>query len=77
MSPRFAELWEQRPVRRHIASRKTVVHPEVGEITLDCDALTVRGSDLRMVVYTAAARLTGRAGAGAARRGRVAVLFAR
>jgi transcriptional regulator with XRE-family HTH domain len=53
VSPRFAELWEQRPVRRHIASRKTLVHPEVGELTLDCDALTVRGSDLRMVVYTA------------------------
>ena len=53
VSPRFAELWEQRPVRRHIASRKTVLHPEVGELTLDCDALTVSGSDLRMVVYTA------------------------
>jgi transcriptional regulator with XRE-family HTH domain len=52
-SPRFAELWEQRPVRVHIASRKTLVHPEVGELTLDCDALTVRGSDLRIIVYTA------------------------
>jgi transcriptional regulator with XRE-family HTH domain len=53
VSPRFAELWERRPVRAHIASRKTLLHPEVGELTLDCDALTVGGSDLRLVVYTA------------------------
>jgi len=32
---------------------KTIVHPEVGPITLDCDVLTVAGSDLRLVVYTA------------------------
>ena len=36
------------------ASRKTVDHPEVGPVTLDCDILTVRGSDLRLIVYTAA-----------------------
>jgi hypothetical protein len=52
-SPRFAELWEQRPVAPHRTSRKTVLHPEIGEITLDCDMLTVRGSDLRLIVYTA------------------------
>ena len=32
---------------------KTIDHPEVGPITLDCDVLTVAGSDLRLVVYTA------------------------
>jgi transcriptional regulator with XRE-family HTH domain len=53
-SPRFAELWEQAPVGQRTASRKTVVHPEVGPITLDCDILIVRGSDLRLIVYTAA-----------------------
>ncbi|HEY6888754.1 MAG TPA: helix-turn-helix transcriptional regulator [Solirubrobacter sp.] len=53
MSPRFAELWEQRPVAHHVADRKTIVHPEVGPITVDCDVLTVAGSDLRIVVYTA------------------------
>ena len=51
--PRFAELWERHPVARHGAARKTILHPEVGEITLDCDVLTVRGSDLRLIVYTA------------------------
>jgi transcriptional regulator with XRE-family HTH domain len=54
VSPRFAELWEQRSVRRRMASRKSFVHPEVGPLTLDCDVLTVGGSDLRLVVYTAA-----------------------
>ena len=28
-------------------------HPELGPITLDCDVLTVRGSDLHVVAYTA------------------------
>jgi hypothetical protein len=54
ISPRFAELWEQRPVGTHIESRKTIVHPEVGPLTLDCDVLTVGASDVRLVVYTAA-----------------------
>jgi transcriptional regulator with XRE-family HTH domain len=54
LSPRFDELWQQRPVAPRVASRKTLVHPEVGRITLDCDVLLVRDSDLRLVVYTAA-----------------------
>jgi transcriptional regulator with XRE-family HTH domain len=53
VSPRFAELWERRPVAEHHEARKTVQHPEVGPITVDCDVLTVAGSDLRLVVYTA------------------------
>jgi transcriptional regulator with XRE-family HTH domain len=52
-SPRFAALWEERPVAPHDTARKTLAHPEVGEITLDCDVLTVGGSDLRLIVYTA------------------------
>jgi transcriptional regulator with XRE-family HTH domain len=52
-SPDFARLWEARPVARHAEDRKTFEHPEVGRITLDCDVLTVEGSDLRLVVYTA------------------------
>ena len=35
------------------AARKTVDHPQVGPLTLDCDVLTVAGSDLRIMVYTA------------------------
>ena len=54
-SVRFAELWEQRPVARAPARRKTFRHPEIGEITLDCDALSVQGSDLQVIVYTTSA----------------------
>jgi transcriptional regulator with XRE-family HTH domain len=52
-SPTFAELWEQRPIKPRRADRKTFIHPEAGPITLDCDILSVRGSDLRLIVYTA------------------------
>ena len=53
-SSRFAARWDARGVGAHQADRKTVQHPEVGPVTLDCDVLTVPGSDLRIVVYTAA-----------------------
>ena len=52
-SPRFAELWEARPAAVHTTARKTLEHPEVGRLTLDCDVLLVHGTDLRIVVYSA------------------------
>jgi len=52
-SSRFAKLWAERVVNTTGSNSKTIVHPEVGPITLDCDVLTVAGSDLRLVVYTA------------------------
>jgi transcriptional regulator with XRE-family HTH domain len=54
-SPRFAELWQSnevsspQPPTRH----KTIDHPDVGLIALDCDTLTVAGDGLRIMVYTA------------------------
>lgn len=54
-SPRFAQLWSQGAAGSLGHDRKTVTHPVVGHITLDCDILTVPGSDLRIVAYTAAA----------------------
>ncbi|GAA2018795.1 helix-turn-helix transcriptional regulator [Pseudokineococcus marinus] len=53
-SPRFAALWEQRPAGVHTVSRKTFAHPDVGRVTVDCDVLEARGTDLRVVVWTAA-----------------------
>jgi transcriptional regulator with XRE-family HTH domain len=53
-SARFAELWESGAVGQHEAARKTIDHPRVGPLTLDCDVLTVGGSDLRIMIYTAA-----------------------
>ncbi len=52
-SGRFAELWDSGVVGGHRAARKTVDHPQVGPLTLDCDVLTVAGSELRIMVYTA------------------------
>ncbi|MEU6341741.1 helix-turn-helix transcriptional regulator [Streptomyces sp. NPDC046977] len=52
-SGRFAELWDSGAVGRHEAARKTIDHPAVGPVRLDCDVLTVAGSDLRIMVYTA------------------------
>jgi transcriptional regulator with XRE-family HTH domain len=52
-SPRFAKLWAERVVSTTGSNSKTIIHPDVGPITLDCDVLTVTGSDLRLVVYTA------------------------
>ncbi len=52
-SAEFDELWESGVVGRHHAARKTVDHPHVGALTLDCDVLGVFGSDLRIMVYTA------------------------
>ncbi|WAL68151.1 helix-turn-helix transcriptional regulator [Amycolatopsis cynarae] len=52
-SARFAELWDSGVVGSHVAARKTIDHPRVGALTLDCDILTVAGSDLRVMIYTA------------------------
>jgi transcriptional regulator with XRE-family HTH domain len=53
ISPRFAELWDSGAVGRQEAARKTIDHPEAGPLTLDCDVLSVAGSDLRIMIYTA------------------------
>lgn len=53
-SPEFARLWEGSAVAHHRSDRKTIDHPQAGELELDCDVLSVHGADLRIVVYTAA-----------------------
>lgn len=50
---RFAELWDRYETVQGVPTHKTVVHPELGPITLDCDVLTIEGSDLRIVLYSA------------------------
>ncbi|MFD0736000.1 helix-turn-helix transcriptional regulator [Planotetraspora mira] len=52
-SERFAELWDAGVVGEQQAARKTIEHPQVGPLTLDCDVLSVAGSDLRIMIYTA------------------------
>ncbi|ANS62555.1 transcriptional regulator, XRE family protein [Streptomyces lincolnensis] len=54
-SETFARHWATRTAAvQHATDRKTVRHPVVGDILLDCDVLLVPGADLRMVTYTAA-----------------------
>lgn len=53
-SPRFAELWDEGRAATHRSLVKTVHNALVGDITLDCDVVTVPDSDVKLVVYTAA-----------------------
>lgn len=50
--PRFADLWSSGSVAEHRSGRKTVLHPEVGEIELDSETLTTDGTHLHIVIYT-------------------------
>jgi len=52
-SAHFETLWESGAVGEHQAARKTIDHPCVDALTLDCDILSVAGSDLRITVYSA------------------------
>ncbi|MFJ4653344.1 helix-turn-helix transcriptional regulator [Nocardia sp. NPDC088792] len=53
-SPRFVELWESgvAEVHQDYGRHKTIDHPDVGRITLDCDTLLVAADDLRVMMYT-------------------------
>jgi transcriptional regulator with XRE-family HTH domain len=53
-SPVFKRLWEEHGVVKRMNGRKAFNHPEVGEIELDWDRLTVPGSSGQaLVVYSA------------------------
>ncbi|WP_238008406.1 helix-turn-helix transcriptional regulator [Dactylosporangium sp. AC04546] len=52
-SPDFARLWERHDVQAAPMLTKTFRHPVVGEITVDCDALTLTDRDQHLVLYTA------------------------
>jgi transcriptional regulator with XRE-family HTH domain len=51
----FARLWERHDVQGAPMLTKTFRHPVVGEITVDCDSLTLTESDQHLVLYTAPA----------------------
>ena len=46
-------MGRRRPPLSDPSRHKTVDHPAVGRITLDCDTLVVALDDLRITVYTA------------------------
>ncbi len=52
-SRRFAELWATGTVATHREDHKTIEHPSVGPITVDCDVLIDGDSELKIVIMTA------------------------
>ena len=50
---RFAELWATGEVAAHREDHKTIEHPSVGPVTVDCDALTDGDTELKIVIMTA------------------------
>ncbi|MCS7480379.1 helix-turn-helix transcriptional regulator [Umezawaea endophytica] len=52
-SPRFTDLWARRDVEEHQSERKTIHHPDLGEIVLDCDHLRLDQDDQVLIVYSA------------------------
>jgi transcriptional regulator with XRE-family HTH domain len=53
-SPDFARLWERHDVQAAPMLTKTFHHPTVGEVTVDCDTLTLTDRDQYLVLYSAA-----------------------
>lgn len=51
---RFAELWATGDVAAHREDHKTIDHPSVGPVSVDCDVLTDGDSELKIVIMTAA-----------------------
>jgi transcriptional regulator with XRE-family HTH domain len=51
-SPRFARLWQEGAIGGHAEDRKTILRPDIGEITVDCDVLNDSDTDLKIVIYT-------------------------
>lgn len=49
-NPRFAKLWKRYETMPLGRSQKAVVHPELGDITLDCDILSIKHADLHIVL---------------------------
>lgn len=51
-SPEFRRLWARHEVRGQRGTRMRIVHPEVGEMTLNRERLSIDGADgLMLVVY--------------------------
>jgi hypothetical protein len=53
-SDEFRTLWESHEVARRFEQHKVLVHPEVGEIEVDCQALFTEDESQALIVLTAA-----------------------
>lgn len=52
-SEQFRALWQRHEIAAHGPTVKSIAHPDVGRLDLDCDILTTQRGDLRIVMYTA------------------------
>ena len=52
-SAEFRDVWARHEIAAHHEQRKTVVHPELGEIELDCQVLHSEDRGQRLLVFTA------------------------
>jgi transcriptional regulator with XRE-family HTH domain len=55
-SPEFAALWERHEVAQRFSDHKVLLHPEIGPIELDCQALFTEDQQQALLVLTAAPR---------------------
>lgn len=58
-SPEFAALWDRHEVAKRFEDHKTLVHPELGPIELDCQVLFTEDQSQCLLVLTAAPRTEG------------------
>jgi transcriptional regulator with XRE-family HTH domain len=55
-STEFAELWERQEVAQRFQDHKTLIHPELGEIEVDCQVLFTEDQSQALLVLTAPPR---------------------
>jgi transcriptional regulator with XRE-family HTH domain len=55
-SAEFAELWERHEVAKRFQDHKTLIHPQLGAIELDCQALFTEDQSQALLVLTAPPR---------------------
>lgn len=58
-SPEFAELWDRHEVGKRFVDHKTLIHPELGPIELDCQVLFTEDQSQCLLVLTAPPRSEG------------------
>ena len=52
-SAEFAGLWERHQVAKRFEDHKTLIHPELGPIELDCQVLSTEDQSQALLVLTA------------------------
>ncbi|MBB2912584.1 transcriptional regulator with XRE-family HTH domain [Streptosporangium becharense] len=58
-SAEFAELWDRHEVAKRFEDHKTLIHPELGPIELDCQVLFTEDQSQALLVLTAPPRTEG------------------